>query len=81
MDYFSMTEMEWLRQFSERLREEMEGCDMTQKDLAHEAGLSEPTISHYLNAQRLPSIKSIVNICFVLGIDIDVLTNFGKSIE
>ena len=81
MDYFSMTEMEWLRQFSERLREEMEGCGMTQKDLAHEAGLSEPTISHYLNAQRLPSIKSIVNICFVLGVDVDALTNFGKSIE
>lgn len=81
MSYFSMTEMEWLRQFGERLREEMEGCGMTQKDLAHEAGLSESALSQYLNAQRLPSIKSIVNICFVLGIDVDVLTNFGKSIE
>ena len=78
---FSMTEMEWLRQFSKRLREEMDGCCMTQKELSHEAGISEPAISHYLNAQRLPSIKSIINICFVLGIDVDALTNFGKSIE
>ena len=54
---------------------------MTQKDLADEAGLSESAISHYLNAQRLPSIKSIINICFVLGIDVDTLINFGKSIE
>lgn len=54
---------------------------MTQKDLAHEAGFSESALSQYLNAQRLPSIKSIVNICFVLGIDVDALTNFGKSIE
>ena len=81
MPCFSMTEMEWLRQFSRRLREEMEGCRMTQKDLADETGLSESTISHYLNAQRLPSIKSIINICFVLGIDVDTLTNFGKAIE
>ena len=81
MSYFSMTEMEWLRQFSKRLREEMEGCGMTQKELADEAGLSEPTISHYLNVQRLPSIKSIINICFALGIDVDTLTNFGKLIE
>ena len=78
---FSMTEMEWLRQFSKRLREEMEGCGMTQKDLAREAGISKSTISQYLTAQRLPSIKSIINICFVLGIDVDALTNFGKSIE
>lgn len=81
MAYNNMTEMEWLRQFSQRLKEEMEGCCMTQSELAHEAGISQSAISQYLNAQRLPSIKSINNICYVLGIDMDSLANFGKWIE
>lgn len=76
-----MSEMEWMRQFGEVLKDQLEYNDMSQRDLADQSGVSEPAISSYICMQRMPSIRSIINICWVLGIPVDDLINYGKKIE
>lgn len=76
-----MSEMEWLEQFGERLKEELDYNEISQRDLADQAGISEQAISSYIHAQRLPNIRSVINICWAIGISIDDLVNYGKRIE
>lgn len=76
----TMTEWEWLNNFSDSLRSELEFSGMTQRDLADAAGLSESAISEYLHKKKVPTVKSVVNICQVLGISTDDLINFEKRI-
>lgn len=76
-----MSEMDWMRQFSEVLKDQLEYNDMTQRDLADQACISESAISAYIRMQKIPSLRSIINICWVLGIPTDDLINYGKKIE
>lgn len=75
-----MSEMEWLRCFSEKLQTILDDYRMTQKELAEEADLSEASISRYLNCERMPNIKSIVNIAYVLDCSVDELVDFDDMI-
>lgn len=77
----TMSEMEWLDKFSETLQEQMRYYNMSQKELALEANLSRSTISQYIKKERMPTVRSILNICWVLGMEVDELINFGKPIE
>lgn len=72
----AMSEMQWLQTFSDKLRVELKGCDMTQKQLSEETGISSSTINSYLQKQRMPSIISVLKICDALGVDVDSMTNF-----
>ena len=76
-----MSEMAWIRQFSDILKEQLKYNDMSQRDLADQACISEAAISSYICMQRMPSVRSIINICWVLGIPVDDLINYGKKIE
>lgn len=77
----AMSELEWLNEFGDKLKEQLDEFDMSQKELAKEANLAESTISYYIQKQKMPSIRSVINICWVLGIEIDDLINFGRPIE
>lgn len=76
-----MTETQWLDIFGDNLLEIMIGAGYTQRDLADETGLSEATISKYINKQQLPGIKAIVNIAHVLDCRVDDLIDFGDRIR
>lgn len=80
MDSIIMSEWEWLELFSEALRREMYYSGMTQRELADASGVSESSISNYVNKRKIPSLKSVVNICQVLNISTDSLINFEKRI-
>lgn len=75
-----LTEQEWLDIFGDNLLEMMCEYGINQGDLAEESGLSEATISKYLNKKQLPGIKAIVNIATVLECSIDDLVYFGDRI-
>lgn len=77
----AMSELEWLDEFGDKLKEQLDEFGMSQKELAKEANLAESTISYYIQKQKMPSIRSIINICWILGIEIDELINFGRPIE
>ena len=75
-----MTETEWLDIFSKNLIEMMNNVGMSQRDLAKETSLDESTISRYINKERIPTVKSIINISVALCCDIDDLIFFGDYI-
>ena len=75
-----MTETEWLDIFSNNLIEMMDNVGMSQRDLAKETSLDESTISRYINKERIPTVKAIINISVALCCDIDDLIFFGDYI-
>lgn len=76
-----MSEQQWLEIFSNRLIEMMHDAGYSQEEFARETGLSQATISKYINRQQLPGIKAIINISYVLDSDISELVDFGNTIE
>lgn len=76
-----MTEMEWMRKFADNLNKLMFDANISQKELAIETGVTVPTISRYLNAQRIPCGKSLVNMSLALNCSIDELADFGERIK
>ncbi|WP_141280825.1 helix-turn-helix domain-containing protein [Pseudonocardia hydrocarbonoxydans] len=47
---------------------------MTQREIARAVGLSEGSISHYVNGWRLPSAGNLYRLAGVLGVDVRSLT-------
>ena len=76
-----MTEVEWIDIFANNLRDILKDRKMSQKELANEIWVSEATISRYINKQRMPSIKHILEISYALNIDVNELIDFGEPIR
>lgn len=76
-----MTEVEWTDIFANNLRDILKDRKMSQKELANEIWISEATISRYINKQRMPSIKHILEISYVLNVDVNELIDFGEPIR
>ena len=76
-----MGEAEWLDNFGDNLSILLADYGVSQAELAEKAGLSEPTISSYINKRRMPGVKAILNIAYALNIDIEDLIDFGSTIH
>lgn len=76
-----MTELEWLDIFGDNLAEMLQDANMSQRDLADEAGLAESTISYYIHKEKIPGLKAIINIAYALDCSIDELIDFGDRIN
>lgn len=76
-----MTEVEWIDIFANNLRDMLKDRKMSQKELANEIWVTEATISRYINKQRMPSIKHILEISYALNIDVNELIDFGEPIR
>ena len=76
-----MTESEWLDDFSYRLTGAMQYAGFNQKILARESGLSEASISNYINGTKIPNAKAIVNLAYALECEVEELIDFGEKIE
>lgn len=75
-----MSEVEWIIEFGENLRRMMWNARLTQRELADLSGLSEATISRYLNKTMAPSCRAVVNLAYVFGCSTDDLIDFGSRI-
>ena len=75
-----MSEVEWLDEFVDNLIDMMRAEGINQRDLADATGLSEATISNYINKRQMPGVKAIVNIAYVLDCSVDDLIDFGERI-
>lgn len=76
-----MNELELMRHFGEKLDEMLDYCNMTQKELAEESGISESTISCYIRGDRMPTLKSIINIMWALDCEFDELIDVYEKIK
>ena len=75
-----MFEQEWLNIFGDNLAEIMAEKGYTQRDLADEAGISETSVSRYVSKERMPTIKAIINMAYVLDCDLNDFIDFGDKI-
>lgn len=76
-----MSELDWLDIFAGNLRDMLIDANMSQRELADASGLAESTISSYINKQKIPSLKAIINISYALDCDVTELIDFGETIE
>lgn len=76
-----MTELEFMREIGDNIRNELEDAWMTQLELAEETFIDKSTISRYINGTVMPSLKNIVNIASVLDCDINDLIPTYEVIE
>lgn len=79
--FVSMSEQEWIDIFGDNLRDILKEYGYTQRDLADALGVSEITISRYVNKQRMPTLKMAINMSLELGIELDELVIFDERIE
>ena len=76
-----MTQDEWKFTFGENLDSILKDRNMSQKELAKMCDISQGMISDYTNGFRAPNIFAIINIAYVLDVDIDELVDVGDYIE
>ena len=75
-----MTEPQFMMRFGNNLRDALEYCWMTQKELAEETGISESTISRYVRGEMMPTFKNVVNIKYALDCEWDELIDFDERV-
>ncbi|GAA2542321.1 helix-turn-helix domain-containing protein [Pseudonocardia hydrocarbonoxydans] len=59
---------------TEKISAAIRSSGMTQREIARAVGLSEGSISHYVNGWRLPSAGNLYRLAGVLGVDVRSLT-------
>lgn len=68
-----MSELELIEIFGDNLRSLIEEVGISQNQLAKESGVDESIISRYVNKRVMPSLKNLINICYVLDCRLDEL--------
>lgn len=68
---------EWMDIFADRLSELIRKKGYSQEEFARACGLSQGTVSKYINKQQLPGLKAIVSMSKVLEMSVDEITNLG----
>lgn len=76
-----MTEQEWIGIFGDNLADMLKDANMTQKELADAAGISESMVSDYIHKRRAPRLRAIINIAYALNCSVDELMDFEEMIE
>lgn len=69
---------EWQIYFSEMLKCLLKLKGMTQSELANKIGVTEVSISRYINMERIPKITTVIDISKALDVDISIFTNIIK---
>ena len=71
-----ITESELIDVFKNNLVTTMDEKGYSQKDLSYETGLSEMTISRYVNGQSMPKLSALFNIAIVLDCELEELVGY-----
>lgn len=75
-----MSEVEWMDIFGDNLRDILKEQNMSRRELAQVLGISEATVSRYINKKQMPTMEVIVNMAYELSISIDELIDFGDRV-
>lgn len=76
-----MTQEEWKDTFGDNLASILQEQGMTQNELAKATGLSTSRISDYIHGYSAPSIFAIINMAYVLELDIGEFVDFGETVK
>ena len=70
------TESEWLDIFADNLAGYLKSKRISQEEFADKAGLTPSAISRYLNKQRMPTVRAVINMFYALDGEVDSLDEF-----
>ena len=76
-----MSQQEWLDIFGDNLASILEEEQISQKELSRLTGLSESTISRYINKLQMPNMRAIINISYALNWSFEDMLNYGSMLE
>ena len=76
-----MSQQEWLNIFGNNLVSILEEEQISQKELSILTGLSESTISRYINKLQMPTVRAIINISYALDWSFEDMLNYGDIID
>lgn len=76
-----MTEQEWLDIFGDNLVSLMRDRGVTQNELAVESGVSQASISAYINGRKMPGVRALINLADALRVDMNEFMEFGDIID
>ncbi len=74
-DLTDISEEEWRDMFARNLNKKMRNVTMTQDRLAEKVGISQVTISKYINGLATPSSRNLIKIANALSCSIHELVN------
>lgn len=74
-----MQKDEYAKAFGEYLKSLLEEKGMTQAELARRTGMTEASVSRYINGKRIPKIAQAYEMAQVIGIDMNTLIFMGKG--
>lgn len=76
-----MSQQEWLDIFGDNLANILEEEKISQKELSRLTGLSESTISKYINKLQMPTVRAIINISYALNWSFEDMLNYGSMLD
>ena len=77
-----MSVVEWIEIFGDNLSEILKEWGGTQEELAYCVGTSQSSISSYVNKERIPRLKTALNMSYEFGLTLDEFIDFyGELIE
>ena len=62
----SISEVEFICIFADNLSDIMDEVVISQRQLAKKAHITEAALSRYLNKQRMPNMRTFMNLCYAL---------------
>lgn len=65
-----ISEVEFIDIFADNLRDIMYEMDISEGELARRTGMTSAAISRYINKKRMPTLKALVNLSYVLCVPI-----------
>lgn len=65
-----ISEVELIDIFADNLRDIMYEMDISEGELARRTGMTRAAISRYLNKKRMPTLKALINLSYVLCVPI-----------
>lgn len=58
-----------LQEIQTRIVDAMKQSDMSQAKIAAAIGVSQQSVSRYINGKKLPGLDTLANLCKLLGLD------------
>ena len=62
----SISEVEFICIFADNLSDIMDEVGISHRQLAKKAHITEAALSRYLNKQRMPNMRTFMNLCYAL---------------
>lgn len=68
-----------LEQIHVALKQAIKQSGMKQHEIANKLGITQPTVSEYVNGKSYPALDTLANLCEILDVDANEILCIKKS--